>query len=170
MSLISKILVQIYKYLSYHLKLTVYRHLSLQCCQQHHTINRTAKNRGHMKGVKSKHLTVRQLFLSTYFHYLPGMWIILNTHMYICKTQNDVQPLIDVQSSNSCPISKSQTSVPLIYPFNKLWNWLPILKSMSFFKFITWRILTVTNKSAIYRRIWKVCRFENILKSDRDLR
>jgi hypothetical protein len=31
---------------------------------------------------------------------------------YICKTQIDVQSLIDVQSSNPCPISMSQTSVP----------------------------------------------------------
>jgi len=33
----------------------------------------------------------------------------------ICKTQIDVQTLIDVQSSNPCPISTSQTSVPQIY-------------------------------------------------------
>ena len=34
---------------------------------------------------------------------------------YICKTQIDVQSLIDVQSSNPCPISTSQKSVPQIY-------------------------------------------------------
>jgi hypothetical protein len=34
---------------------------------------------------------------------------------YICWTQIDVQPLIDVQSSNPCPISTSHTSVPQIY-------------------------------------------------------
>jgi hypothetical protein len=33
----------------------------------------------------------------------------------ICKTQIDVQPLIEVQSSNPSPISTSQTSVPQIY-------------------------------------------------------
>ena len=33
----------------------------------------------------------------------------------MCKTQISVQPLIDIQSSNQCPISTSQTSVPQIY-------------------------------------------------------
>jgi len=31
----------------------------------------------------------------------------LNLELYICKTQINVQPLIDVQSSNPCPISTS---------------------------------------------------------------
>ena len=35
--------------------------------------------------------------------------------LYICKTWINVQPLIDVQSSNPCPNSTSQTSVPQIY-------------------------------------------------------
>ena len=35
--------------------------------------------------------------------------------VYICKTQVNVQSLIDVQSSNPCPIPSSQTSVPQIY-------------------------------------------------------
>jgi hypothetical protein len=30
-----------------------------------------------------------------------------------CKTQISIQPLVDVHSSNPCPISTSQTSVPL---------------------------------------------------------
>jgi len=55
----------------------------------------------------------------------------------MCKTQINVQPLIDVQSSNPCPIFTSQTSVPQIYVlFFKLSNWHPILISMSFFKFL----------------------------------
>jgi len=33
----------------------------------------------------------------------------------ICKTQIDVQPLIDIQSSNPCLISTSQTTVPQTY-------------------------------------------------------
>ena len=40
---------------------------------------------------------------------------MLHFTQYICKTHNDVQPLIDIQSSNPRPISKSQTSVPQIY-------------------------------------------------------
>ena len=39
----------------------------------------------------------------------------LSLHIYICKTQIDVQPLIDVQSSNPGPISTSQTSVSPTY-------------------------------------------------------
>ena len=34
---------------------------------------------------------------------------------YICKTQIDIQLLIKIQSSNPCPISISQTSVPHIF-------------------------------------------------------
>jgi hypothetical protein len=41
--------------------------------------------------------------------------------IYICKTQINIQSLIDVQSSNPCPIPTSQTSVPQIYvPFHIL--------------------------------------------------
>jgi len=41
--------------------------------------------------------------------------------LYICKTQ------IDIQSSNPCPISTSQTSVPQIYVlFFKFSNWRPM--------------------------------------------
>ena len=35
--------------------------------------------------------------------------------MYKCKTWIDIQTLIDIQSSNPCLISMSQTSVPQIY-------------------------------------------------------
>ena len=50
--------------------------------------------------------------------------------MYICKTQINVQPLVDITSSNLRPITTSQTSVPQIYVLFQ------ILKSMSFFKFL----------------------------------
>jgi len=36
-------------------------------------------------------------------------------YYYICKTQIDIQPLIDVQSSNPYLISTWQTSVTRIY-------------------------------------------------------
>ena len=39
-------------------------------------------------------------------------------YMCVCKTEIDVQPLIDVQSSNPRPISTSQTSVSQICPFS----------------------------------------------------
>jgi len=71
---------------------------------------------------------------------------------YKCKTQIDVQPLIDVQSSNPCLISTSQTSVPQIYvlfsnsqigvqfsnlcPFSNLQISIPILKSMAISHFL----------------------------------
>jgi hypothetical protein len=32
--------------------------------------------------------------------------VFFTYYIYICKTQIDVQPLIDVQSSNRCPILK----------------------------------------------------------------
>ena len=51
----------------------------------------------------------------------------LHSTYYICKTQIDDQSLIDVQSTNPCPISTSQTSVPQIYfPFFKFSNWRPL--------------------------------------------
>ena len=58
----------------------------------------------------------------------------VSLYTYICKTQIDVQPLKNVQSSNPCPISMSQTSVPQIYvifsnsqigvQFSNLWSFL----------------------------------------------
>ena len=42
-----------------------------------------------------------------------AVWIKVYT--YICKIQIDVQSLIDVQSSNPCLISTTQTSGPQIY-------------------------------------------------------
>jgi hypothetical protein len=115
----------------------------------------------------------------------------------ICKTQIDVRPLIDIQSSNPCPISTSQTYEPQIYvsfsnsqigvqfsnlcpfsnsqigvQFSNLWSFLTfsnrrLMASLTYAITIT---LTLTNKSAINLRIWNVRRFENALKSDRDLR
>ena len=114
-------------------------------------------------------------------------WYIL----YICKTQIDVQPLslIDVQSSNPCPISTSETSLPQIYVlfFFFFFFLIQILQSASnsqifalftnaqigvhFSKcpFLTFSnrcpmtsltyALTLTNKSAIDLWIWKGCRF-----------
>jgi hypothetical protein len=41
------------------------------------------------------------------------VWYIV--HIYICKSQIAVQPLINVLPSNPCPISTSQTFVPQIY-------------------------------------------------------
>jgi hypothetical protein len=49
------------------------------------------------------------LCVATFFSAVPAYGI------YICKTQIGVQSLIDVQSSNPCPIYMSQTSVPHIY-------------------------------------------------------
>jgi len=89
--------------------------------------------------------------------------------IYICKTQNDIQPLIHVLSSNTCPISTSQTSIPQIYvlfsncrPILTFSNQCPMM-SLTY-------VLTLTKKLAIDLRIWKGCRFENPVKSDRDLR
>jgi hypothetical protein len=110
-------------------------------------------------------------------------------YMYICKTQIDVQPLINVQSTNYGRSLNHRYLFLRSMSFFKLSNRRPILKSMSFFKF--WNrcsilksmtvsqflkltsndlTLTLTNKSAIYLRIWNGCSFENTLKSDRDLR
>ena len=65
----------------------------------------------------------------------------------ICKTQIDVQALIDVQSSNPCPNSTLQTSVPQIsnshigvqfsnLSFFKFSNQRPILKYMTVSHFL----------------------------------
>jgi len=70
------------------------------------------------------------------------MTLMLYVLLYICKTQIDVQPLIDVQSSNTCQISTSQTSVPQIgvqfskLSFFKISNRHPILKSMAVSHFL----------------------------------
>ena len=132
-------------------------------------------------------------------HNLFSKRYILKGYTYnICKTQIDIQSLIDAQSLNLCQISTSQTSAPQIYAlFFKFSNWPPIFKSMFFFKFSNRRpilkslvvfhflkstsndvimsldytlILTLANTSAIDLIIWKGCRFENTLKSNRDLR
>ena len=50
-------------------------------------------------------LSINVLMVSEYF---PVQKYVI--HIYV--TQIDVQSLIDVQSSNPCPISMSQTSVP----------------------------------------------------------
>ena len=83
-----------------------------------------------------------------------------------CKTQIDVQPLIDVQSSNPCPIFTSETSVLS-----------QIVKSKIYSRFsgrcpitsLTYALI-LTNNSTIDLRIWKGHRFENNLKLNRDLR
>ena len=99
-----------------------------------------------------------------YLQFLCSKW-------YIFKTQINVQPLIDVQSSNPCPISKSQTSVPQIYVlfsnsqiygcFSPRCPMAPLTRALT---------LTLSNKSPIDLRIWKEHRFENTLKSAHDLR
>ena len=75
--------------------------------------------------------------------------------IYLCKTQIDVQPLVDVQSSNSCPISTSQTSVHQIYVLFQIPNWHPIITSMAVSHFLKLISLTyaLTNKLAIDLRI-----------------
>jgi hypothetical protein len=88
---------------------------------------------------------------------------------YICKTQFDVQPLINVQSSNPCPISTSHTSVPQIYVlfskskigvlFSNLWLFHTSSSRCPMIS-LTYA-LTLTNKSAIDLRICKGHRFEN---------
>jgi hypothetical protein len=97
---------------------------------------------------------------------------------YICKTQIDFQPLIDVQSSNPHPISMSQTSVRLIYvlfsnsriviQFSNLWPSL-IFPNQSPMRSPTYA-LSLTHKSAIDLYICQGHRFENTLKSDSNLR
>jgi len=98
----------------------------------------------------------------------------------------DVQPLIDVQSSNQCSISTSQTSVPQIYvlfsnsQIGVQFSNLSFLKFSNLWPFLTFSnqrpmtslsyALNLTNKSAIDLKIWKGHRFENTLKSVSDLR
>ena len=99
------------------------------------------------KNTTSLELSQNQTIIKTKSKLIP-----LNTH--ICKTQILVQLLIDVQSSNICPISMSQTFVPHIYVIFilKISNQRPILKSMSFFKFSVrrlsnlWSFLTFSNR------------------------
>ena len=74
--------------------------------------------------------------------------------LYICYTQIDVQPLIDVQSSNPFPISTSQTSVTQIYvlfsnyqigvQFSNLWPFLTFSNRRPMTSLMY--ALTVTNK------------------------
>jgi len=72
-------------------------------------------------------------------HLIIWIWCSARLLCYICKTQ------IDIQSSSTCPISTSQTSVPQIYvifqilkymSFFKFWNWCPILKYMAVSHFL----------------------------------
>jgi hypothetical protein len=106
----------------------------------------------------------------------------------INNTQIDIQPLIDVQSSNPCLISTSQTSVPQIYVLfqilklvsnSQIYVLFQICKSASqfsnlwpFLTFSNWHpmtsltyakttILTLTNNSTIDLRIWKGHWFES---------
>jgi hypothetical protein len=72
---------------------------------------------------------------------------ILSKLKYICKTQ------INIQSLNPCPISTTQISVPQIYV---LFSNSEIYGSFSLQCPMTYA-LTLTNKSAIDRRIWKGC-------------
>jgi hypothetical protein len=73
---------------------------------------------------------------------------LLNLQIYVWK-QIDVQTLINVQSSNPCPISMSHTSV--LFQIIKLAS-----NSQSYGRFsLSALILTLTNKSAIVLRIWK---------------
>ena len=65
-----------------------------------------------------------------------------------CKTQIDVLPLIYLLSSNLCPISKSQTSVPQIYVL-----FFQILKSASSSQiYVLFPILKSVSNSKIYGR------------------
>lgn len=85
---------------------------------------------------------------------IATMTNVIHHYINICKTQ------IDVQSSNPCRISMSQTLVPQIYVlFCKFSNPRPILKYMavSHFLKLTSNVLTLTltNKSAINLKIWK---------------
>jgi len=72
-------------------------------------------------------------------HLIIWIWCSARLLCYICKTQ------IDIQSSSTCPISTSQTSVPQIYvifqilkymSFFKFWNRCPILKYMAVSHFL----------------------------------
>ena len=111
--------------------------------------------------------------------HIDSILIHLLFRIFECKTQIDVQPLIDIQSSNSCLISTSQTSVPQIYVLFSILNSnrRPILKSMPFFKFSNRRPIL---KSMAVSHFLKSTssgatelegrRFENTLKSDHDLR
>ena len=65
----------------------------------------------------------------------------------ICKTKIDVLSLIDIQSSNICPISKSQTFVPQI----NVLLFSQILKSASNSQiYFLFKILKSTSNSQIY--------------------
>ena len=99
---------------------------------------------------------LKNLILTVWFNFQTYIYI------YICWTQIEIKPLIDVQSSILSQIFTSQTSVPQIYV---LFHILKLANSQIYVL-----TLTLTNKSAIDLKIWRGCRFENTLKSDRDLR
>ena len=81
---------------------------------------------------------------------------------------------------NRCIILKAMsdlyvTDLPQICPFFKfsnLWWFLTFSnqRQMTSLTYALTLILNVTNKAAIDLEIWKRCRFENTLKSGRDLR
>ena len=96
--------------------------------------------------------------------------------------QINVHLLIDVESSNSCPMSTSQTSLLQIYDlfsnsqigvqFSIIWPFLTFSnrRSMASLTCPLTITLTLTNKSAIDLRIWKGRQFENTFTVDCDLR
>ena len=123
------------------------------------------------------------------------LWQRVCLYKYICKTQIDVQPLIDVQSSNLGPISTSQTSVSSTYvlfqilkstsnsqiyvlftnsqigiQFLYLWQFLTFSNRRPMTSLTYALTLTLSNKLAIDLKIWKGRRFDNTHKSDSDLR
>ena len=76
---------------------------------------------------------------------LYGCHLFEMVYVYICKIRVDVQPLIDIQSSNSCPISTSRTSVSQIYILFQ------ILKSASNSQiYVLFQILKLASNSQIY--------------------
>jgi len=89
---------------------------------------------------------------------------------YICKTQIDVQPLIDVQTTNPCPIRNRHLSFfkflnrRLFMAVSHLLNLRPMMS-------LTYALaIALINKSIIDLRIWKWRLFENTLKFAPDLR
>ena len=74
--------------------------------------------------------------------------------------------ITDICTSDLCPCSNSQIGVQ----FPNLWSFLTFSNRCPMTSLAYALILTLTNKSAIDRRIWKGRRFEHSLKSDCDLR
>jgi len=118
----------------------------------------------------------------------------VQTHMLNRQENSNVQKHTYVRLRST---SNPQIHVRLLrhrYLYLRSMSFIQILKSISFFKFsnrhfnfqfmavshfsnwspmtsLTYALTqTLTNKSAIYLRIWKGHRFDNTLKSDRDLR